>query len=147
MAERLIFFTGFPGFIGSRLVDSLLRADDAIRVAPLVEPRMADRAREGAGRLGGDRVEGLEGGITDRRLGLGDDDYERMRAEVSIAYHLAAIYDLAVPLDVAQRVNVDGTGNVLDLCAGCERLERLNYVSTAYVAGDRSGAVYEHELI
>jgi thioester reductase-like protein len=147
MADRLVFFTGFPGFIGSRLVDSLLRADEEIRVAALVEPKMADRAREVANRLSGDRIEVLEGDITDRRLGLGDDDYERMRAEVSIAYHLAAIYDLAVPLDVAQRVNVEGTGNVLDLCASCERLERLNYVSTAYVAGDRSGVVYEHELI
>jgi thioester reductase-like protein len=44
-------------------------------------------------------------------------------------------------------VNVDGTGNVLDLLADCERLERHNYVSTAYVAGDRTGHVYEHELI
>jgi thioester reductase-like protein len=52
-----------------------------------------------------------------------------------------------VPLEIAQRVNVDGTGNVLELCAGCERLARLNYVSTAYVAGDRTGVVYEHELI
>jgi nucleoside-diphosphate-sugar epimerase len=51
-----------------------------------------------------------------------------------------------VPLELAQRVNVDGTGNVLELCRACERLERLNYVSTAYVAGRRSGVVYEHEL-
>ena len=36
---------------------------------------------------------------------------------------------------------------MLDLCAGCERLTRLNYVSTAYVAGDRHGVVYEHELV
>jgi nucleoside-diphosphate-sugar epimerase len=43
-------------------------------------------------------------------------------------------------------VNVDGTGNVLELCHACERLERLNYVSTAYVAGVRRGVVYEHEL-
>jgi nucleoside-diphosphate-sugar epimerase len=35
---------------------------------------------------------------------------------------------------------------VLDLCLACERLERLNYVSTAYVAGVRRGVVYEHEL-
>ena len=28
----------------------------------------------------------------------------------------------------------------------CERLDRLHYVSTAYVAGVRKGAVYEHEL-
>jgi thioester reductase-like protein len=36
---------------------------------------------------------------------------------------------------------------VLELCARCERLRRLNYVSTAYVAGDRTGIVYEHELV
>jgi len=36
---------------------------------------------------------------------------------------------------------------VLDLCVKAEKLERLNYVSTAYVAGTRTGTVYEHELI
>jgi thioester reductase-like protein len=35
---------------------------------------------------------------------------------------------------------------VLDFCARAERLERLNYVSTAYVAGTREGKIYEHEL-
>ena len=43
-------------------------------------------------------------------------------------------------------MNVEGTGNVLELCEGCSELERLNYVSTAYVAGERTGVVYEHEL-
>ena len=36
-------------------------------------------------------------------------------AEVEVVHHLAAIYDLAVPAEIAQRVNVDGTGNVLAL--------------------------------
>ena len=35
---------------------------------------------------------------------------------------------------------------MLAFCRAAERLERLNYVSTAYVAGDRTGVVYEHEL-
>jgi thioester reductase-like protein len=144
----LVFFTGFPGFIGSRLVAKLLVADPELRVAALVEPKMADRARAAAERLeGGDRVEILEGDIADRRLGISDEARERLTAEVTVAYHLAAIYDLAVPADVAQAVNVDGTGNVLDLLADCERLQRHNYVSTAYVAGDRTGHVYEHELL
>ena len=108
---------------------------------------MGDRAREAAARLDAGRIEILEGDIADRKLGLSDDQLERLRAETTIAYHLAAIYDLAVPLEIAQRVNVEGTGNVLDLCSSCERLQRLNYVSTAYVAGDRTGVVYEHELI
>ena len=141
-----ILVTGFPGFIGGRLVESLLAADSGARIVALVEPRMADRARTAAADLDGDRVEVLPGDISDRRLGLSDEHYERLLAETTVAYHLAAIYDLAVPLEIAQRVNVDGTGNVLELCERCERLDRLHYVSTAYVAGDRHGVVYEHEL-
>ena len=142
-----VFLTGFPGFIGARLASRLLEAEPETRVFALVEPRMAGAARERAAAIGDGRVEVLEGDIAERRLGLGDDDYERVAAETTVAYHLAAIYNLAVPLEVAQRVNVDGTGNVLDLCRRCSGLERLHYVSTAYVAGDRRGVVYEHELV
>jgi nucleoside-diphosphate-sugar epimerase len=65
---------------------------------------------------------------------------------VRLVFHLAAIYNLAVPLTLAQRVNVEGTGNVLDFCRACSKFERLVYISTAYVAGKRTGVVYEHEL-
>ena len=147
MTSGLVFFTGFPGFIGRRLVRRLIEGDPELRVAALVEPRFAARAREAAAEIAAERIEVLEGDISERRLGLADEDYERLVREVSSAYHLAAIYDLAVPLETAQRVNVDGTGNVLELCARCESLGRLNYVSTAYVAGDRKGVVYEHELV
>ena len=144
----LVFFTGFPGFIGTRLVARLLAADPELQVAALVESKMGDRAREAAARIeGGDRIDVLEGDISQKGLGLTGEQRERLTAEAIAAYHLAAIYDLAVPADIAQKVNVDGTGNVLDLLADCERLERHNYVSTAYVAGDRTGHVYEHELI
>jgi thioester reductase-like protein len=142
----LIFFTGFPGFIGRRLVRDLLERAPKARVAALVEPRFASAARDAAAALDAERIEILEGDIADRRLGLDDSTYERLAAETTTAYHLAAIYNLAVPLEVAQRVNVDGTGNVLELCERCKKLDRLNYVSTAYVAGDRRGVVYEHEL-
>jgi thioester reductase-like protein len=135
-----VLLTGYPGFIGRRLADRLTEA--GARVTALVEPRMADAAREASG----GRVQIVEGDISRRRLGLSGEEWERLVAEVRHVFHLAAVYDLAVPLEVAQRVNVDGTGNVLDLCLACERLERLNYVSTAYVAGTRRGVVYEHEL-
>jgi thioester reductase-like protein len=146
VADRLTLLTGFPGFIGRRLVRSLLEADADARVVCLVESRMEPDARAAAAEIDPERVEILPGDITDRRLGLGDADYERLAAEAVIVHHLAAIYDLSVPLESAQRVNVEGTGNVLDLCTRCERLERLVYASTAYVAGTRGGVVYEHEL-
>jgi thioester reductase-like protein len=143
----LSLITGFPGFIGRRLVARLLADDPESRVVALVEERMLAPAREAAGEIDAERIEVLAGDIGERRLGVGESDYERLRAEARRVYHLAAIYDLAVPLTVAQRVNVDGTGNVLELCAEAESLERLAYVSTAYVAGMREGVVYEHELV
>jgi thioester reductase-like protein len=142
----LTLLTGFPGFIGRRLARRLLDDDPDARVVALVEQRMLDAARRTADAIDPDRIELLVGDISRRRLALADEDWDRLRAEVTHVFHLAAIYDLAVPLEVAQRVNVDGTGNVLELCVAAERLERLMYVSTAYVAGLRHGVVYEHEL-
>jgi thioester reductase-like protein len=148
MAGGLVFFTGFPGFIGRRLVSRLLEDDPELRVATLVEEKMADDARKCAEQFdASDRIEVITGDIGERDLGLDKDTYDRLTGEMTSAYHLAAIYNLAVPFEIAQRVNVDGTGNVLDLCVKAEKLERLNYVSTAYVAGTRTGTVYEHELI
>lgn len=141
--------TGFPGFLGRRLVARLLGDDDGARVVALVESRMMQPARQAAAELpsaASSRLELLASDITQRGLGLEPDRRRALLDEVTTAFHLAAIYDLAVPLELAQRVNVEGTGNVLELCGECRRLERLNYVGTAYVAGDRHGVVYEHEL-
>ncbi|HWM09639.1 MAG TPA: SDR family oxidoreductase [Solirubrobacteraceae bacterium] len=138
--------TGFPGFIGRRLVRKLLEADRRARVVALVEPRMLEAARAAAEEIDASRIDLVAGDISDRRLGLDDAEYARLAADVRRVYHLAAIYDLAVPIELAERVNVDGTGNVLELCLAAKKLERLVYVSTAYVAGRRKGIVYEHEL-
>jgi thioester reductase-like protein len=146
MSTGHALLTGFPGFIGRRVAGRLLEADDDARVTALVESRMADTARELAGRYG-DRLEIVEGDISERRLGLDDETWERLTGSVETVFHLAAIYDLAVPLALAQKVNVDGTGNVIDFCRAAAGLRRHVYVSTAYVAGDRKGTVYEHELV
>ena len=139
--------TGFPGFIGKRLVGGLLERDSKLNIVALVEPRMVPAAQDAAGEIeGGDRIEVVAGDISERRLGLDDETYERLAGSTRTIYHLAAIYDLAVPKEIAQKVNVDGTGNVLEFCLDCDKLERHNYVSTAYVAGERTGSVYEHEL-
>ena len=141
----LALLTGYPGFIGRRLAAKLLSDRDDLTIAALVEKRMMDAAGKAAGDE--ERIELVGGDIAERRLGLDDATYGRLASEVSHVFHLAAIYNLAVPLPVATRVNVGGTGNVLELCEAADGLERLAYASTAYVAGDRTGIVYEHELV
>jgi thioester reductase-like protein len=139
--------TGFPGFIGKRLVRHLLENDPRERIVALVEPRMLDAASAAAAEIDSSRIEIVPGDISQRGLGLERGDWDRLAKDVNRVYHLAAIYDLAVPKEIAQRVNVDGTGNVLEFCLAVKRLERHVYISTAYVAGWRSGVVYEHELV
>jgi thioester reductase-like protein len=146
-AMSSFLITGFPGFIGRRLVRRLLDQNRRTRIVALVEPRMLDAARAAADKIDVSRIDLVAGDIADRRLGLDDAEYARLAGDVRRVYHLAAIYDLAVPIELAQRVNVDGTGNVLDLCLAAQKLERLVYVSTAFVAGQREGVVYEHELV
>jgi thioester reductase-like protein len=145
MASLLV--TGFPGFIGTRLVRRLLADSADATVVAIVEPRMAERAREVAATLpGGDRVTVQPGDIADPLLGVDDATYDRLVADVTEIHHLAAIYDLAVPDRIAERVNVGGTQHVLDFARRAKRLERHHYISTAYVAGWRSGRIYEAEL-
>jgi thioester reductase-like protein len=87
----------------------------------------------------------VPGDITLPDLGIAEERLDEIRREVGSLYHLAAIYDLAVAEDLARRVNVEGTRNVLDFIRkipGC----RHNYVSTCYVAGEREGMVFEDEL-
>jgi nucleoside-diphosphate-sugar epimerase len=71
---------------------------------------------------------------------------EQARAETTTVFHLAAIYDLGVARELAVRVNVEGTRNVNGFARSLKNLRRYHYVSTCYVAGLRTGVIYETEL-
>ncbi|MFN6962328.1 MAG: SDR family oxidoreductase [Pyrinomonadaceae bacterium] len=145
-----IFLTGFPGFIAERLVERL--AGDGEQFFLLVEPRFVDKAAAAVERIAeatGVPLENfalVEGDITEPDLGMDRDDAADIRFEATRAFHLAAVYDLAVPRDVAMRVNFDGTRNVNDFVRSLPKLKRYNYVSTCYVAGKRTGEIREDEL-
>jgi len=146
MSDDRALLTGFPGFIGTRLARRLLGDDPSLHIVALVEPRMAERARTVAAGIDPARLTVVEGDIGAPRLGLDAPTYDRLAAETTLVHHLAAIYDLAVPAGIAERVNVMGTQHVVDFCRDAPNLRRHHYVSTAYTAGWRSGTVLETEL-
>ncbi len=151
MIDRPILMTGFPGFLSDHVVAELAERTSA-PLHFLALPSTLDVARRCMARLERDhpslvdRWELHSGDITDPTLGLDAETYDRLTKEVGVVWHLAAIYDLSVDESLAYRVNVTGTINILDFCLACDDLERLNYVSTCYVAGDRTGHVLESEL-
>jgi thioester reductase-like protein len=118
----------------------------------LCSPHFAERAEaelksvaKETGRSASDFVI-LPGDITGANLGMSQADLERARAETTTIFHLAAIYDLAVAREPALRVNVEGTRNVNQFARSIARLAHYHYVSTCYVAGKRTGVIYENEL-
>ena len=142
----MIFITGVPGFLGTRLLGRLARKHPGERFGLLIQPKFREKAQRVLHDQGLEgRAELLEGDITAPDLGLGV-HRERLSGTVTRAYHLAAVYDLAIPEEVGRRVNVDGTRHVLDFLEACERLEVFAYVSTAYVSGRRTGEIREDEL-
>lgn len=147
-----IFFTGFPGFIGRRLLGKILTQDSKAHVLALVQEKFLDSARGDLAALAKDlpgvdrRVEFLVGDLTEKNLGLDAKTRRRLTAEVASVWHLAAAYDLAVSEKVAWKANVDGTSNLLDLCGHLKQLEKLVYFSSCSVAGLRTGLILEDEL-
>jgi thioester reductase-like protein len=139
-----IFFTGFPGFLGSELLPRVVLRTEHDALC-LVQPKFRALAEERAAQLVkahpalANRIHFVEGDLTEplEHIGAGD---------IREIYHLAAVYDLSVPRDVGFRVNVTGTQRVLDLAERAPDLQRLHYVSTCYVSGLHPGVYTEEDL-
>src|SRR6185295_9726187 len=89
-----VFFTGYPGFLGSELLPRILARREGATALCIVQPKFAALARQRAAPLG-DRVRIVEGDITSP-LTIDIED-------VTEVFHLAAVYDLAVARDLGMR--------------------------------------------
>jgi len=146
--RREVLITGMPNFVAVRLLWTLLDAEPKTHVALVVRGDLVERTEAELSRRVGvrSRVRVLRGDVVAPDLGLVDEDLERVLRETTDIYHLASIYHLGVAKNRAEEVNIQGTRHVLDIARRCDRLERLNHYSTAFVAGDRAGVILEGEL-
>ena len=150
MTDETIFVTGFPGFIASRLLKRLARGKGQFIL--LVQPSLVQRAHEEIQEIVEASVRSIadfhvvEGDITQPQLALTAEQIELLRNRTTRILHLAALYDLAVPRDLALRVNVDGIRNLNSLAQTLPNLRQYHHISTCYVAGKRVGRIFETEL-
>ena len=109
------FVTGATGFIGRNLVELLLEREGSIYV--LVREGSRGRLEELRSRWGDseERVIPIVGDLSQPRLGLSDEDVERLRGEVDHLFHLAAIYDMTADADSQRIANVEGTRHMVEL--------------------------------
>ncbi|WP_332649617.1 SDR family oxidoreductase [Lysinibacillus sp. 54212] len=145
------FFTGFPGFISRQLIRQLFLDGVTKQIYALVLPTEMEEAQQEVRKITKEhptcQIELFEGDITLPNLGIDNSELSCIAPRISVLWHLAAIYDLAVPRKLAWKVNVHGTAMVNDFVRELPNLERYMYFSTAYVAGRRNGLLLETELI
>lgn len=152
--KQTYFITGFPGFLAEELLAQLFsdHLNNINHVYLLVLPNTISHAKSQITHfttkydLNIDQFTLIKGDITLANLGI-DCKTQHISKDITHVFHLAAIYDLAVPKKLAYKVNVTGTYNVNEWVKTLPQLERYIYFSTAYIAGKREGEVYETDLV
>lgn len=149
------FLTGATGLLGNYLLRDLLRADRQVAVLVRSTRKLSARQRVENLLAKWDAESGeplprpviLEGDITQPDLGLDAVDLRWVSEYCTAIIHNAAslTFQATSPQGEPYRSNVVGTQNVLDF-ARQAGIREFHHVSTAYVAGLRSGKVLESEV-
>lgn len=150
-----LLLTGATGFLGMELLVRVLEQTDREVIALVRAPDdgAATERLEGVLALllppdaqpAPGRVRAVAADLEQPGFGLSRETADALVADVETVVHCAASVQFALPVDEARRINVAGTREILELAARAPHLEQLVHVSTAYVAGERDGRVFEHE--
>jgi len=166
----MIFITGSTGFLGQELLVELLKSrEQTENLCLLIRPKagisVEKRFSQIVERLNtvhglpqsmlAERLEFLAGDISEPRFGLSPADYSSLVSKTKEIVHCGASVSFTQSLEKARKTNVAGTEEILafawaikscspDLANGNRPI--LNYVSTAYVAGDKERVVLATDL-
>jgi hypothetical protein len=165
---RSVFILGATGFVGKVLLAMLLdrfpelgRAYVMVRrgsgtssedrfwnndvTSPVFNPlRDKHGGAEGLRAWLADKVRVVDGDITEPNLGMTDEVAQAVAQDIDVVINSSGKVTFNPPLESALRTNVQGTKNVI---AFVKRMKRpaVLHTSTCFVAGNRSGEVWESE--
>jgi hypothetical protein len=133
-----IFLTGSTGFLGTYLLDELLKQTDA-NIYCLVRSTTSMNTSQ-------PRVFYLYGDLSLPQLGLDDHQYSMLVSKVRSIYHCGATVNFIKPYTELRPVNVLGTLELIKL--SCLASCRINYISTLSVLdkNNQSGYVQSKQV-
>ncbi|MFN2560470.1 MAG: SDR family oxidoreductase [Jatrophihabitans sp.] len=136
------FVTGATGFIGRFLIAELLDHREGT-IYCLCRASSLDKLDALKARLGDDdRIVPVLGDLSKPRLGVDDNEVERLSGTIEHFFHLAAIYDLTADADSQREANVEGTRHALQL-AEAVHAGHFHQVSSIAAAGLYRGVFTE----
>jgi thioester reductase-like protein len=149
-AGQQILLTGLPStLLARRLLPALLAREPDARIVCLIPGKLVAAAEAELSKLSADsrnRTEVLVGDTVDMDFGLSGKRYRELAQRIDVVQHCAFATYAGVPREVAERTNIGGTAEVLELCELGNRGCRLVLWSTALVSGTLQGKVVEGEL-
>ncbi len=142
---RTVLVTGATGLVGGGVLQQMLTADPGLEAFALIRDDCGWKrlARE-LGTLA-ERVVPVRGDVTLPQLGLEPLARRRVELQTCAIVHAAADTSFSRTLARSLMVNTTGTANVVALARECQRLDRLSFVSTAFVAGRATGVIEERD--
>jgi thioester reductase-like protein len=156
-----VLLTGVTGFVGTtvalrilerseRPIVALVRARDDADATARVRAALADVAPPERVDAYMSRTTALPADLLADGLGLRHGDREAVAARCDEVIHCAASVSFDLPLELARAVNACGAARLAELGTRIAQrgdgLRRFVHVSTAYVAGERTGAFGEDDV-
>ena len=137
------FVTGATGFIGKRLVKTLLARRGAT-VHFLVRPGSEGKLAALYEYWGVSKARAIpvSGDLTAKKLGVGSDDIKALKGKIDHLYHLAAVYDLSADEASQVEVNVEGTRHMVEFAKAVDA-GHVHHVSSIAAAGLYEGVFRE----
>ena len=114
-ADGAILVTGATGFVGGALLPELLAASDRQLICLVRADSDHHASQRGHEIIDHPRVRWIRADVEERQLGLSDGAWGELASVVTEVFHCAASTRFDLPLDEAQRINVDGTSHLLEL--------------------------------
>jgi len=156
--NNVIFLTGGTGFIGTQIARRLIKEPNN-NIVVLIRASGEQSAKLRLSRAWwdwqdlrnniGKGIQIVRGDVSKPNLGINSTVYNELVQKITHIIHNAADLLVNAPIDELRKTNVQGTANVLELAQAVHkdhRLIRFSHISTAYVAGGRTGLVPEDAL-
>ncbi|WP_280152802.1 SDR family oxidoreductase [Piscinibacter sp. XHJ-5] len=137
------FVTGATGFIGKRLVKTLLERRGST-VYFLLRPESEGKVPDLLAYWGVSKTRAIPvyGDLTTKKLGVSAEDVKGLKGQIDHLYHLAAVYDLSADEESQVQVNIEGTRNAVEFAKAIDA-GHLHHVSSIAAAGLYEGVFRE----